>query len=688
MTSKTEKRIRIGVFVSGSGECLRRNLDFRTLSADLKKLPDVVAVQACPDLSSPDSARRSAAAGRVAKTIQAKKLNRVAIAAPFPWLHEDFWGDVLETAGLNRYLLAAADLSNFYWKARRSKKRATAQVGTIVKAALRRAEGLEAIPRRKIKASPRVLVVGGGLTGLSAAQEISASGRPVTLIEQSEKPGGLVKDLEAFFEDQPFLYGGDHWQPQAIIRELIGKIKNNPKNSIHTRTSIKKVRGQVGNFIVDLASPGKGWSDTFGAIVVASGVKITSPLPALKLVESPAVTLLNKAYPAIESLFKNLNPTCKVAFLLDVDSEHGVVPTGKVLSSAIRARESGSEVTVFCKNVRVAASGLEKLYRQARSRGILFTRYQAGPEIKIENNIISIQVFDEQMGRPSVSEFNLLIVAERWEADNEELLKILGLKADPERFFQQENVWLYPVRSSRRGIFVCGACREPLTIKQAGEEAVAVAAEAIDLLRGGAIHFNLNTAAVDEDKCVFCLTCYRICPHGAIEMDWENGVAKVSEAACQACGICAAECPAKAIQLKHYTDKQLNAEVGSPPRLLIFACEQSGVKSAGAAGRLGREIPPGILMVRVPCAGKVDGALILNSLQKGAKQVLILGCHQENCHYLQGSARAAKRVREIKKRLEEAGLDPARVEIGNLISRDGAKFRRYVESVRSGKCEV
>jgi ferredoxin len=39
------------------------------------------------------------------------------------------------------------------------------------------------------------------------------------------------------------------------------------------------------------------------------------------------------------------------------------------------------------------------------------------------------------------------------------------------------------------------------------------------------------------------------------------GVAHIEAAVCQGCGICAAECPAQAIQLAHYTDAQLAAEV-------------------------------------------------------------------------------------------------------------------------------
>ncbi len=497
--------------------------------------------------------------------------------------------------------------------------------------------------------SSKVLVIGGGVTGLSVARELSASGYPVTIVERSKEPKGPVEAGE-----------------------------------LRCRTTVRKVRGQVGNFQVEFDSPGGPKKDTFGAIVVACGLETASPLPSLKLKKSSSVALLSKASSLIDSLSEKREGPLRVAFLMDVNREQTVVTTEAVLSQARKARTKGNVVTVYGKNIRVGAPGLEKLYREARSQGVLFIKYSKPPAIKAKGRRVTVIACDEQMGIEVEAEFDLLIVADDLVADNDALKKILRLKGDKENFFQEENVWLYPVRSSRRGIFIAGACREPMSIKEAREEAAAAALEVDNLLRKKTVAFDLQVAEIDDDKCVFCLTCYRACPHGAIEMDFDKGAARVAEIACQACGICAAECPAKAIQLQNYTDDRLAAETDDPPPLLIFACAESGVKAGEAAAGNGWKLPAKSRLVEVPCAGKIDNALILKSLQKGAKRVLLLGCHQENCHYLQGSARAEKRVDEIKKRLEEAGLDPGRVEIGNLISKDGAKFANYVGSV-SGK---
>ena len=59
---------------------------------------------------------------------------------------------------------------------------------------------------------------------------------------------------------------------------------------------------------------------------------------------------------------------------------------------------------------------------------------------------------------------------------------------------------------------------------------------------------------VDEEKCVYCLTCVRICPFGAMKGDSEDRIAMVVKSACHACGSCAAECPAEAIQMRNLSN--------------------------------------------------------------------------------------------------------------------------------------
>jgi len=235
------------------------------------------------------------------------------------------------------------------------------------------------------------------------------------------------------------------------------------------------------------------------------------------------------------------------------------------------------------------------------------------------------------------------------------------------------------VKANREGIFVVGSARGNNEYRDAQADGLAAANQIHESLRNKQIEILDDAAVVDPDKCVLCLTCMRICPHGAVDIDVDNNVVSISAVACQRCGICAAQCPATAIQLPRYTDEQITAEVGDKPHIAVFACENSGYPAATAAGIDGSKYNTGIRLIRVPCAGKVDPRQVLRSLEQGAEKVMILGCRLENCQYISGSTRAAKRIERLNNALEKAGFDTKRVVFGQLASIEPSKFLEFVK---------
>jgi heterodisulfide reductase subunit A-like polyferredoxin len=89
-----------------------------------------------------------------------------------------------------------------------------------------------------------------------------------------------------------------------------------------------------------------------------------------------------------------------------------------------------------------------------------------------------------------------------------------------------------------------------------------VAARAAAILSRKEMSVGGQTAWVDPDKCISCLTCIHLCPYMAPVLG-ENNKAKVQGAVCMGCGSCTAECPARAIQLRHYVDAQILGAVES-----------------------------------------------------------------------------------------------------------------------------
>jgi heterodisulfide reductase subunit A len=68
---------------------------------------------------------------------------------------------------------------------------------------------------------------------------------------------------------------------------------------------------------------------------------------------------------------------------------------------------------------------------------------------------------------------------------------------------------------------------------------------------------------VDEELCSGCKTCISLCPYSAISFVTRDttGVAEINEALCKGCGTCAAACPAGAITARHFSDRQILAEI-------------------------------------------------------------------------------------------------------------------------------
>jgi F420-non-reducing hydrogenase iron-sulfur subunit len=115
-------------------------------------------------------------------------------------------------------------------------------------------------------------------------------------------------------------------------------------------------------------------------------------------------------------------------------------------------------------------------------------------------------------------------------------------------------------------------------------------------------------------------------------------------------------------------------------KIVAFCCENSALKAAEALS------DPATLeaveLVRLPCTGKAETGLLLACLERGHPGVLVLGCPQDNCKFLVGSTRAAKRVQATRRILKEAGLAEERVCMDFVSSPDAHRLARIVREMR------
>jgi len=110
------------------------------------------------------------------------------------------------------------------------------------------------------------------------------------------------------------------------------------------------------------------------------------------------------------------------------------------------------------------------------------------------------------------------------------------------------------------------------------------------------------------------------------------------------------------------------------PVLLAFCCHYCAYAAADMAGSMRLKYPSTVRVLRLPCTGKLEVNFILAAFEQGVDGVMVAGCLEGGCHFLEGNLRARRRVERAKGILAEIGLEPERVEMFNLSSAEGPRF--------------
>jgi len=177
-------------------------------------------------------------------------------------------------------------------------------------------------------------------------------------------------------------------------------------------------------------------------------------------------------------------------------------------------------------------------------------------------------------------------------------------------------------------------------------------------------------AFVDEALCASCLNCVRICPFGVARVE---KTAIMPEEKCQSCGICAAECPAAAIALKVFQTGLMKSEIeeflrhtrekGKSESLIVcFAClYETRTRKTLLEGKQ-EMLQQGILLIPIPCVGKLSLPDLLSPLALGAESVVIIACAGEDCLYPGADSLLMRRVTKAKALLSEIQVSPEKID--------------------------
>ena len=249
---KAMEEAKVGVFLSDCGGQIAKILDFEELTNFVKNVQGVAFVAVGNEFW------RGRGLQTIVDTVKAKKINRVVVAESIPKISEIAIAKAVEEAGLNPHLVEVLDLKDHCaWPHKDTPREATEKAKAMLLAAIEKAKLLEPIEKAEFPAVKSVLVIGGGIAGMQAAEDLADMGFQVYIVEKEPFLGGLAAKAVRFFPTDDCaiciqspttdLKTVTHTSRKCVYRSGFSEI---PNLNVLTNAKVVKVEGGPGNFHV------------------------------------------------------------------------------------------------------------------------------------------------------------------------------------------------------------------------------------------------------------------------------------------------------------------------------------------------------------------------------------------------------------------------------------------------------
>jgi heterodisulfide reductase subunit A len=559
---------RVGVFVCHCGLNIGGVADVPDVVEYAKTIPSVEYAQANLFTCSQD------AQNQMVELIREHHLNRVVVASCSPTTHQATFQDMLRNAGLNKYLFEMANIRNqCTWVHLNQPAAATEKCKDLVRMAVAKARLLEPLDYLTVPVDKTALVVGGGVTGMTAALNLADQGFQVHLAERKDRLGGNALKLHTTWR-------GGLVGPR--LEDLVARVKNHPNLTIHYKSIVTEVSGVVGNFTTTLS---RHQVINHGIVILAIGAEPYRPVGQYLYGQDPNVLLSLDLDAELAEESERLAQAQAVAFIQCVGSRTAERPyCSKVccshsVESALKLKELNPEMEVYIlfRDMRTYGER-EILYEEARDQGVVFIRYlQANPP-KVEEGAagrIKITILDHILERPVELNVDLLTLATAIiPHQNAPLAELYKIPLNAEGFFTEAHAKIKPVEATTEGIYLAGLSHYPKPLQESVAEAMAAASRAATVLSRQQLQLESNIAQVVDKNCDGCAFCVDACPFKAItliEYRYAGQVKKtveVDEIKCKGCGSCMATCPKQGIYVAGFSLQQIGAQVEAALNLL------------------------------------------------------------------------------------------------------------------------
>jgi len=628
------------------------------------------------------------------------------------------------------------------WVSEPNNEDTQAMADDYMKMGLTKAQKVECPEPFSEEMSKTILVVGGGITGLTAASEAAKAGSQVVLVEKEAELGGHeTRVFKTIPREAPY-----EELAESDIQERIKAVEDDNNIKVYTGAKIEKIAGAPGMFDVNIKQNGSSASEKIGAIVVATGFV---PYDATKLSHlgyglGNVVTNFEFEEMAKSGELASKAPK-SVAFIQCAgsrDSEHlpycSTVCCMTSLKQAkyVRDNDPNALAYIIYKDIRTPGQ-YENFYKTVQDDDGVFLTKGEVTGVSEEGGSLVVEASDTLLGENIRVQADMVVLAtgmvpatavedeaaaQAWkeallrgkeeseqakpddsEPEDARMIPSSSLNLDymqgpevPELKngygFPDSHYICFPYETRRTGIYAAGPVRSPMDSAAAAEDAGAAlkAIQCVELTSNGqAVHPRAGDMTYPDlfmQRCTQCKRCTQECPFGMYNED-EKANPLPNPTRCRRCGICMGSCPERIISFKDFSvdiigsmGKAISAPEGKF-RVVVFACENDALPALDMAALNRQKYDSAVRVIPLRCAGNLNLVWVADILSAGADGILILGCkHGDDyqCHFIRGSELCEYRLGKVQETLSRLMLEAERVQFKPLAIEDYDKVPELI----------
>ncbi|MFZ5996359.1 MAG: FAD-dependent oxidoreductase [Nitrospirota bacterium] len=549
-----------------------------------------------------------------------------------------------------------------------------------------------------------ILVIGGGITGMTSALKAADAGYKVVLVEKEAQLGGFLNKL---YKKVPTA-AGEYKRPLIVdvdIATTIKAVESNPNIKVYKSAKVEKTDGQPGAYDVTISSNGSSEVVKIGSIVLAAGWR---PYDATKLgylgygVSKDVVT--NIEFEEIARKGRITRPSDgkeakRVAFIQCAgqrDPNHLPYCSAMCCTTSLKQAQyvrqnPDATAMILYKDIRTPGN-LEFYYKAAQNDpGVMLTKGDVTAVTDAGNGNLYIEMENSLLGPKVKLEADLVVLATGVvPATVDDPILNLQYRQGPGLpdldlydGFADSNFICFQYETRRTGVYAAGCVRQPMNMSEAQEDATGAALKAIQsvehVAKGIAVHpraWDMTYPDPFMQRCTACKRCTEECPFGAIDED-EKGTPFYKPGRCRRCATCMGACPERIVSFKDYHVDMIgsmlkNVSVPSDddkPRIIVLACENDAYPAIDTAAFKREKIDTAVRIIQLRCLGSTNLVWIADALSRGVDGMLLLGCkfgENYQCHFAKGSELANYRLGKVQETLGRLQLESERVQMVQL----------------------